>query len=171
MKRIPESADSLTESGGPTDLPIGIVDDGQLFKRSGDTTAGQSTGPGSGLDADTVDGSHASAFAVVTRTINTTAPITGGGDLSADRTIALTTSPVGQTPVGVTRNINTTAPITGGGDLSADRTIAISDPQPQSYTPGSFTVATGTYVILCNHLQLTGSQRATGAGTSRIRIT
>lgn len=61
------------------------------------------------------------------RSISTTAPLAGGGDLSADRTLTLTTSPASQTPVGVTRSLATTAPITGGGDLSADRTIAISD--------------------------------------------
>lgn len=69
-----------------------------------------------------------------TRNINTTAPITGGGDLSADRTIALTTSPAGQTPVGVTRNIGTTAPITGGGALSADLTLALTT-SPAGQTP------------------------------------
>lgn len=69
-----------------------------------------------------------------TRTLNTTAPITGGGDLSADRTLALTTSPTGQTPVGVTRNIATTAPLTGGGDLSADRTLALTT-SPAGQTP------------------------------------
>ena len=47
---------------------------------------------------------------------------------------------------------------------------SVSDPNPQSYTPGSFSVVTGKYVILCNHLQLTTSQRATLAGTSRMRI-
>lgn len=63
-----------------------------------------------------------------TRAINTTAPITGGGDLSADRTLALTTSPVGQTPVGVTRTIGTSgAALSGGGDLSADRTITLNE--------------------------------------------
>ncbi len=61
-----------------------------------------------------------------TRSISTTAPLTGGGDLSADRTLALTTSPTGQTPVGVTRSISTTAPLAGGGDLSADRTLTVS---------------------------------------------
>lgn len=64
------------------------------------------------------------------RTIATTPPLTGGGDLSANRTLALTTSPAGQTPVGVTRTLSTTAPLTIGGgasaDLSADRTLAIS---------------------------------------------
>lgn len=73
-----------------------------------------------------------------TRAINTTAPITGGGDLSADRTIAIpksTTLVDGylaatdfttfNNKVSATRAINTTAPLTGGGDLSADRTIAM----------------------------------------------
>lgn len=70
----------------------------------------------------------------VTRSISTTAPLTGGGDLSSNRTLALTTSPAGQTPVGVTRTINTTAPITGGGDLSADRTLALTT-SPTGQTP------------------------------------
>ena len=74
------------------------------------------------------------------RSISTTSPISGGGDLSANRTfsIAAATSSVNgylsstdwstfNNKVGTARNINTTAPITGGGDLSADRTIAISD--------------------------------------------
>jgi len=89
-----------------------------------------------------------------TRNINTTYPITGGGDLSADRTIATafgtttawgignnliiytsstgvpqgaaSSSLFGYTPLNPTRNINTTWPITGGGDLSADRTIAFN---------------------------------------------
>lgn len=67
----------------------------------------------------------------VTRSIATTAPLTGGGDLSADRTLALTTSPAGQTPVGTTRTITTTAPLTidagASADLSANRTLAVSD--------------------------------------------
>jgi hypothetical protein len=74
-----------------------------------------------------------------TRTIATTAPITGGGDLSADRTItmaAATGSVNGyltstdwtafNNKVGTTRTISTTSPITGGGDLSANRTFAIA---------------------------------------------
>lgn len=62
---------------------------------------------------------------VSARLINTTAPLTGGGDLSADRTFALTTSPAGQTPVGVTRQVATTAPLAGGGALSSDLTLSI----------------------------------------------
>lgn len=59
------------------------------------------------------------------RAVNTTAPITGGGALSSDLTLALTTSPAGQTPVGVTRQINTTAPMAGGGALSGDLTLSV----------------------------------------------
>jgi hypothetical protein len=95
------------------------------------------------------------------RTISTTAPLTGGGDLSANRTLAI--SPADATDPGsmsaahytklegiealadvtdaanvaaagavmTTRSIATTAPLTGGGDLSSDRTLAIS-PASQS---------------------------------------
>lgn len=65
----------------------------------------------------------------VTRSISTTAPLTGGGDLSANRTLALTTSPTGQIPVGVTRLIAATTPIqidaTTSADLSTNRTLSI----------------------------------------------
>jgi hypothetical protein len=74
-----------------------------------------------------------------TRSISTTAPITGGGDLSANRTLAMaaaTTSVDGylsatdwtafNNKVAATRSISTTAPITGGGDLSANRTLAMA---------------------------------------------
>lgn len=39
------------------------------------------------------------------------------------------------------------------------------------YSPGSFTVATETAKIMSRHLKLTGSQRATLAGTATLRIT
>lgn len=74
-----------------------------------------------------------------TRSISTTTPITGGGDLSADRTIAIpkaTGSVDGylgspdfttfNNKVSGTRAINTSAPISGGGDLSADRTFSMA---------------------------------------------
>jgi hypothetical protein len=41
------------------------------------------------LNADLLDGLHASAFTPITRVIATNAPLTGGGDLSADRTLGL----------------------------------------------------------------------------------
>ncbi len=78
-----------------------------------------------------------------TRTVGTTAPLTGGGDLSADRTLSIVPASaivpgsmsaadfsklaaLPSSAVPTTRNIGTTAPLTGGGDLSADRTLAIS---------------------------------------------
>ena len=73
-----------------------------------------------------------------TRTITTTAPLTGGGDLSANRTLAMAaaTDVVDGYLTAVdhalftakppnSRTISTTAPLTGGGDLTANRTIAM----------------------------------------------
>ena len=89
-----------------------------------------------------------------TRTISTTSPLTGGGDLTTDRTFAiqaatltqngevrlndtLTSVNVGQAAtanivrylesksVQNNRLISTTSPLTGGGDLTADRTLSI----------------------------------------------
>lgn len=59
--------------------------------------------------------------------------------------------------------------------LRADGTWAtvsasVTDPNPQSYSPGSFTLATEKYVIIANHLKLSGTQRSTLEGTSRMVI-
>lgn len=55
--------------------------------------------------------------------------------------------------------------------LWAAPVASVADPNSQSYTPGTFSVSTGRYVLLSRRLQLTGTQRATLAGTSRMRIT
>lgn len=77
------------------------------------------------------------------RAINTSAPLTGGGDLSADRTLSIpvatnsqdgylsaadhtTFSNAAAGSVPTSRTISTTAPLAGGGDLSANRTLSIS---------------------------------------------
>jgi hypothetical protein len=39
-----------------------------------------------------------------------------------------------------------------------------------SFTPGSFTVSTNNYVILCGGMKFTTTQRITGQGTGRVRI-
>jgi hypothetical protein len=73
-----------------------------------------------------------------TRLISTTAPLAGGGNLSANRTLSIAAAN-GSTDgyltsgnwttfnnkVGTARLINTTAPLIGGGDLSADRTLSM----------------------------------------------
>ncbi len=89
----------------------------------------------------------AGSYPTTARAINTTAPITGGGDLSADRTLAMAASTNSvdgyltaadhttfAAKVSPSRTIATTSPITGGGDLSADRTIAI--PEADGSTDG-----------------------------------
>jgi hypothetical protein len=63
-------ARGLRETGGPTTLAMGAVADGQGLARSGASVVGFNP-------------------VATGRNINTTAPITGGGDLSADRTIAI----------------------------------------------------------------------------------
>ena len=103
-----------------------------------------------------------------TRNINTTAPITGGGDLSADRTIAMAASTNAvdgyltaadhttfAAKVSTTRAINTTAPITGGGDLSADRTIAIA----------ASTNAVDGYLTATDHTTFAAKQAAITVGS------
>ena len=88
--------------------------------------------------------SSLSAYTPTTRTISTSAPLSGGGDLSANRTLSIQKSdathdgylssadwstfnskqPAGSYAV-TTRTISTSSPLTGGGDLSADRTLGI----------------------------------------------
>jgi hypothetical protein len=50
-------------------------------------------------------------------------------------------------------------------------TAATVDPLTQSYSPGSFTVATERYAIMSRHLKLTTTQRVILAGTATLRIT
>lgn len=55
------------------------------------------------------------------------------------------------------------ASVLGSGDLS----VSAGDP---TYTPGSFTVATGTGRLVINHLILASSERATLQGTGRLAV-
>ncbi len=70
-------------------------------------------GSGSGLDADTLDGINSTALVQTTRTISTTAPLTGGGDLSANRTLAVSAG--SETAAGVLE-LATNAETTTGTD-------------------------------------------------------
>lgn len=107
------------------------------------------------------------------RTISTTSPLTGGGDLSANRTLAVTTGTSAGTvalgdhthaDVPTSRTISTTSPLTGGGDLSANRTLAVTT------GTSSGTVATGDhthsgYVPTTQRAAIGGGSSDSGSGT------
>lgn len=72
------------------------------------------------------------------RTISTTGPLSGGGNLSANRTLSITKADAAtdgylsstdwstfNSKVSTSLSINTTAPLTGGGNLASDRTLSI----------------------------------------------
>lgn len=78
-----------------------------------------------------------------TRTISTTSPLQGGGDLSANRTLSISAATamaagsmsaadkskldgLPSSAVPTTRTLTAGTGLTGGGDLSADRTLAVS---------------------------------------------
>jgi hypothetical protein len=98
--------------GDPAD--IATVADGDVLRRSG-TTLGFGAILQASVTSLTTD---LSGKAPTTRTISTTAPLTGGGDLSADRTLAVNTFDAAQPGV---------VPLSGGGAtnfLRADGTWA-----------------------------------------------
>lgn len=55
--------------------------------------------------------------------------------------------------------------------ITPNSSAVITDPNQQAYAPGSFTVATGKYIIMSNHWIGTGTQHFIGQGTARIRVT
>lgn len=90
----PSLASSLVTSynHSKNNLIIGIATHTVLTLSNGiSLVKGQSfdTATHSSANADTLDGIHAAGFIQSSRTISTTAPLTGGGDLSANRTIAM----------------------------------------------------------------------------------
>lgn len=95
----------------------------------------------------TINGASVGSILTSARQILTSSPLTGGGDLSADRTIAIpaATNTVNGYMTAADRlsfalkasstiTITPSAPLTGGGDLSTNRTISI--PQGSSTVDG-----------------------------------
>src|SRR5438477_1186044 len=64
--------------------------------------------------------------------------MSGGGDLSADRTITLSESPNSSSVVGTGRTLTASTCLSGGGDLSSDRSfsLAASCSQAQTFSGG-----------------------------------
>lgn len=86
-------------------------------------------GAGSGLDADTVDGQHASAFAAASHTqaaTTITEDTTHRFITDAERTAwNAKQAALGFTPADSARTLTAGAGLTGGGTLAADRTFAV----------------------------------------------
>lgn len=118
------------------------------------------------------------------RAINTSAPLAGGGDLSADRTLSIpvsTNSVDGYlsaadhttfaAKVGPSRNIATSAPLTGGGNLSADLTLGIpvatnvADGYLSSTDHATFSASAANAIT-----SLTGDVTASGPGASAATV-
>jgi len=102
-----------------------------------------------------------------TRTIGTSAPLQGGGNLTANRTLSITQADastdgylsaedwsVFNNKVSSTRQITTTAPLTGGGDLSDDINVGIT--AASSLTSGYIT--SSDYVDFKNSIKQFGSE-------------
>ena len=57
-----------------------------------------------------------------------------------------------------------------GDQVYGAPTASVADPNPQSYTPGSFTVPTGKYVIIARQLQITTTQQVNLQGSACLRM-
>jgi len=116
--------------------------DSVIFVSPLDETAGNVTcDVASGSQAGCLSSTDWTTFnnkVATTRSISTTTPLQGGGNLSADRTFSILQSGAAQdgylsstdwttfnNKVSTTRSISTTTPLQGGGNLSADRTFSI----------------------------------------------
>lgn len=111
--KTPVAGAGLTQSG--TTLNVGA---GTGIAVNADDVAVVFAGNGAANSAARSDHNHASTYAAITTAINTTAPLTGGGDLSASRTLGVTD---------FTSGARGTVPASGGGTtnfLRADGTWA-----------------------------------------------
>jgi hypothetical protein len=147
-KGIVRLAGDLTGTASTPTIAVGAVTSAKI---ANGTIVDIDVSGSAAIDQSKIDGlvDDLAAKATATRSIATTAPLTGGGDLSADRTLgvsAATTGAVGVVQLAgdlggtatsptvpgladkapAARSISTTAPLTGGGDLTADRTFAVS---------------------------------------------
>ena len=168
-----------------SDIQVGVIGDTQHGTRSGgnlhpDVIAAGASGFMSGADKTKLNGLITNATPQ-TRNINTVAgELTGGGDLTADRTLGLaatgsagsysyvTFDAYGRETAGSLVSVNTTAPLSGGGDLSATRTLSI--PKATGSVDGY--LAQGDWTIFNNKqpagsyiTALTGDVTASGPGS------
>lgn len=143
----------ITESSSDDELDIGAISDGQFLRRVGAFIVGVTLAASNVVNDSTVTGVTVTAalntlntaiagFVPTTRTISTTSPLAGGGDLSANRT--LTIADLSNTSKGVPPAItagtaalvsdaggttSSWASISGGGSpVGTSRTISTTAP-------------------------------------------
>lgn len=99
--------------------------------------------------------------------------LTGGGDLSANRSIALDSASIASlgkadTAVQPARSVSTGTGLTGGGDLSADRTIALDTASQASLAKADTAVQPGALGSLAakSQIDVPGDINATGTPSS-----
>ena len=137
-------------------------------------------GAGSGLDADTIDGVHLSGIVQTSRTITAGTGLSGGGDLSANRSLSVSYGTAAGTAaqgndsrivnaVPNTRSVTAGTGLTGGGTLAADRTLAVS------YGTAAGTAAQGNDSRIVNAVPntrtVTAGNGMTGGGALNANIT
>ncbi|MBI3933486.1 MAG: hypothetical protein HY316_02260 [Acidobacteria bacterium] len=136
-----------------TDTTGGTVARGDLIVGQGTTASWQRLGIGSnntflasnGTDASWTAPSGGGSVVGTGRTIGTSgAALSGGGDLSANRTIALSASPDSASVVGTGRTLTGGAGIAAIGDLSADRTLATASGEADFLASGALTCGAAT---------------------------
>jgi hypothetical protein len=116
-------------------------------------------GPGSGLDADTVDGIQGSALIQTSRLVSTGTGLTGGGDLSADRTIAIATNGVTNALLAQVTTNTIKGRVTAGTGNVEDLTPA----QVVSFLQSADGASSGLDADLLDGLQATDFVRTTRA--------
>jgi hypothetical protein len=111
----------------------------------------------------------------VTRTINTSAPLGGGGALTGDLTLTITAAGTASTgyltstdwntfnnKVSTSRSISTTSPLTGGGSLSGDLTLGVG---------GLTSLGTANYVIGVNTAGTAWEYKSIAGTANQVNVT
>ncbi|MBI2820387.1 MAG: hypothetical protein HYX73_10440, partial [Acidobacteria bacterium] len=136
-----------------TDTTVGTVARGDLIVGQSATPSWQRLAIGSnntflasnGTDASWTAPSGGGSVLGTGRTIGTSgAALSGGGDLSANRTIALSASPDSASVVGTGRTLTGGAGIAAIGDLASDRAIATASDEADFLKSGALTCGAST---------------------------
>lgn len=154
-------ADAVSGAGIPAstvnakgDILAATADDTvtRLAVGSNDTVLMAASGEATGLKYQALSTSHVSGAVATSRTISTTSPLSGGGDLSADRTLSIadgTTSTKGAVQLeDSTSSTSTTKAATPNSVKGAYDLAAAAVPKSTATTKGDLFVATGSGTVV-----------------------